>query len=381
MKSNLKIAIVHDFLTKIGGSEKLLQVVHEIYPDAPIYTLLYSKKGTNNIFEKSDYKIMPSYLNKYPDFLIRKPRLFLSKLPFAIESFDFSNYDIVISISNSFAHGVVTSPATFHITYCNSPMRYIWDWYHEYLAENNIKFTIFGLIIRKILHQVRIWDKIASERSDFWMANSDNVAKRIKKYYRQDSVTVYPPVEKPTALKNNSSNQKYYLIISRLEPYKKIDIAIEAFNQNGYNLVVIGTGSEFGRLKKSAKANIKFLGWQNQSVVNKHLSNCRALIFPGEEDFGITPVEAMYCGKFVIALNAGGVKETVINNKTGVLFNDGDPDSLNRAISTFENNYTKFNPQDAKNQADKFSKNKFINDLKKTIETEYDHYQKKFNAQ
>ena len=324
---------------------------------------------------------MPSYLNKYPDFLIRKPRLFLSKLPFAIESFDFSNYDIVISISNSFAHGVVTSPATFHITYCNSPMRYIWDWYHEYLAENNIKFTIFGLIIRKILHQVRIWDKIASERSDFWMANSDNVAKRIKKYYRQDSVTVYPPVEKPTALKNNSSNQKYYLIISRLEPYKKIDIAIEAFNQNGYNLVVIGTGSEFGRLKKSAKANIKFLGWQNQSVVNKHLSNCRALIFPGEEDFGITPVEAMYCGKFVIALNAGGVKETVINNKTGVLFNDGDPDSLNRAISTFENNYTKFNPQDAKNQADKFSKNKFINDLKKTIETEYDHYQKKFNAQ
>lgn len=379
MNSNIKIAIVHDFLTKIGGSEKLLAVVHELYPEAPIYTLLYSKKGTNNFFEKKDYKIIPSYLNKYPDFLIRKPRLFLSKLPFAIESFNLSNYDVVISVSNSFAHGVITSPATFHITYCNSPMRYCWDWYHEYLKENNIKFNFSGLIVRKILHQVRIWDKIASERSDFWIANSDNVAKRIKKYYRKNSTTIYPPVDKPFIAKNSPSDQKYYLIISRLEPYKKIDIAVKAFNKNGQNLVVIGTGSELNKLKKMAKTNIKFLGWQNQNVVNKHLSNCRALIFPGEEDFGITPVEAMYCGKFVIALNMGGVKETVINNKTGVLFDKSDPDALNKAIKIFEINYAKYDPQDSINQAEKFSKAIFLNNFKKTVEIEYDRYRKKYH--
>lgn len=379
MNSNVKIAIVHDFLTKIGGSEKLLSVVHELYPQAPIYTLLYSKKGTNNYFENKDYKIIPSYLNKYPDFLIRKPRLFLSKLPFAIESFNFSNYDLVISISNSFAHGVITSPATFHATYCNSPMRYSWDWYHQYLTENNIKFNLFGLIVRKILHQVRIWDKIASTRTDFWMANSNNVAKRISKYYRKDSITVYPPVDEPRSEKYNSSAQNYYLIISRLEPYKKTDIAVEAFNKNGRNLIIIGTGSELNKLKNIAKSNIKFLGWQNQNVVNEHLLNCRALIFPGEEDFGITPVEAMFRGKFVIALNAGGVKETVINNKTGVLFDGINPESLNKAVEKFEINYDKFDPRDSKIQAKKFSKSKFLNDFKKIIESEFNLYQKQYH--
>jgi len=377
MKNNIKIAIVHDFLTKIGGAEKVLQFVHQIFPDAPIFTLLYSKKGTSRMFENSSYTIISSYLNKYPDFLIRKPKLFLNKLSYAIEQFDLSKYDAVISLSNSFAHGVITRPETFHFTYCHSPMRYAWDWYHQYLEENEIGFGVIGLYIRKSLSQVRIWDKLASKRTDFWTANSINVAKRIKKYYQIDSKVIYRPVEIKNVKISPFRNNKYYLIISRLEPYKKIDLAIKAFNQNRRPLIVIGAGSCDNSLKEIAKENIKFIGWQSQNNLEEYIINAKALIFPGEEDFGLTPIEAMSFGRPVIALNKGGVKETVIDHETGVLFNNSSPQSLNEAIDCFESNINIIKPDKCRSHAKLYAKEIFLSDFKDTFFEEYDKYQQK----
>jgi hypothetical protein len=190
----MKVALVHDFLTKLGGAENVLVSLHEIYPDAPVYTLLYDEKGTKGQFKK--YKIITSSLQKYPH-LIRKPRFLFSRLAGAIEEFDFSEFDVVISSSNAFAHGVITPPKTFHATYCHSPMRYVWDWHAEYLKENKIGFGLIGLYVRNLIHNIRMWDKVASDRTDLWIANSSNVAKRIKKYYRKDSSVIYPLADSP----------------------------------------------------------------------------------------------------------------------------------------------------------------------------------------
>jgi len=368
----MKIAIVHEFLTKIGGAEKVLLSLHKIYPEAPIYTLLYYEKGTGGKF--SDCKIISSSLKKYPDFLRRKTKLFLPKLARAIEEFDFSEYDIVISNSNSFAHGILTKPSTFHICYCNSPMRYAWDWYHEYMKENKIGFGIKGLYIRNLLHKIRIWDKISSERVDFWLANSKNVQKRITKYYQKDSKIIYPPVDVEKIDFSDNVPDDYYVILSRLEPYKNVDLAIKAFNQSGRSLVIIGKGSMEQRLRSRASKNIEFLGWQSDKSVREYLKNAKALIFPGEDDFGITPVESMAAGRPVIAFGQGGALETIIDNKTGVFFNDTTPQSLNEAIDKLEKNYSDFVPSICRKQAEQFSEENFEKEIVNIIKAESDRY-------
>lgn len=371
----MKIAIVHDFLTKIGGAEKVLLDLHNIYPEAPIYTLLYDEKGLNGMFK--DCEIIQSSLKKYPSFLRRKTKLFLPKLAQAIEEFDFSEYDIVLSSSNSYAHGILTKPRTFHICYCNSPMRYIWDWYHEYMIENKIGYGIKGLYIRNTLHNIRIWDKVASERVDFWIANSKNVSKRLKKYYQKESKIIYPslPVDKIEFSDNIPDD--YYIVISRLEPYKKIDLAVKAFNQSGKSLVIIGTGSDQSRLKNMAKINVEFLGWQSDKSVQEYLRNAKALIFSGEEDFGLTPVEAMACGRPVVALKKGGTLETVIEGETGTFFDHETPESLNDAVDKLEKDYTKFTPNNCRKQAEKFSTDKFREQIRETVSEEYEKYMSK----
>lgn len=374
----MKVAIVHDFLTKTGGAEKVLEVLHQMFPDAPIYTSLYSKGGTKGIFEKKDYTIIPSYLNKNPDWIIRKPKLFLGKLSKAMESFDFSEYDIVISSSNSFAHGVITKPKTFHLTYCHSPMRYAWDWYHEYMKENKIGFNFKGLYIRNLLYNIRIWDKVASTRTDYWLANSINVADRIKKYYGKDSELLYPPVDVKRIDINENISDDYYVIVSRLEPYKKIDLAISAFNLLKKPLVIIGTGSELENLKAHANQNIEFLGWQSDKSVIEYIRNSKALIFPGEDDFGLTPVEAMACGRPVIAYKKGGATETIIDGKTGIFFEDSTAKSISDAVELMEKNYLDFSPRECRRQAEKFSKEIFITKFQEILDREYEKYKNKF---
>lgn len=374
----MKIAIVHDFITKIGGAEKVLQEIHKIFPDAPIYTLLYDKVGTKREFSSSDYKIITSGLQKLPKSLRRRHRYLISKFPQAIENFDLSQFDIVISSSNSFAHGVITRPQTLHITYCYSPTRYLWDWSNEYLSENKVGFGFKGLYIRHILSKQRIWDFLASKRSDKFVAISKTVASRIKKYYKVDSEIIYPPVKVDEFLKNSEKAGDYYLIVSRLTQYKKIDLAISAFNKLKLPLHIIGEGSDSIRLKSLANDNNKFIGWVSEKDKIEALKKCKAFIFPGEDDFGIAPVEAMATGRPVIAYKSGGATETVVEGKTGEFFsNPNNPNDLILAVKKLEKNYQKYNVSDCKNQAKKFSQEIFVEKFKKYVLSEYEKYQTK----
>lgn len=366
----MRIALVHDFLTKKGGAENVLLAMHEAFPDAPIYTLLYDKVGTKNLFEK-DCEIRASSLQKYPSFIRRRPKFLFGQFPKAIEEFNFSDFDIVVSSSNAFAHGIITSPSTLHICYCHSPMRYVWDWHAEYLKENNIGFGIKGLIVRNMIHNIRIWDKLTSSRVDLWLANAKNVQNRITKYYQKDSTVLYPPVETAKISQYERKAEDFYLIVSRIEPYKKVDLAVDAFNQNGKKLIVVGEGSQLESLKKIAKENISLLGWQSNESIYKLLSTAKGLIFPGEDDFGITPVEAMAAGTPVIAFAKGGTLETVVADKTGLFFQEESVASLNHTIELFEKNIDKFTAKNCKEQSQKFSKEIFIKNLKEIVEEEY----------
>jgi glycosyltransferase involved in cell wall biosynthesis len=368
-KSNMKIAIVHDFLIKLGGAEKVLEVLHEIYPDAPIYTILYDKDGTRGIFEKNEFNIIPSCLQKYPALIRKRSKLLLSKFPSAIESFDLTKYDVVITSSNSFSHGAIIKPTAKQICYCYSPMRYVWDWYNEYLDENKIGFGLFGIYIRNLLSRTRVWDFNTSKRTDKWIAISNTISKRIKKYYRADSSVIYPPTDIDNLDLIAKPRLNYYLIISRLSPYKKIDLAIEAFNLSGNKLKVVGEGSDFNKLKSISKDNIEFLGFRNEYEKIKLLQNCKALIFPGEEDFGLTPIEAMACGRPVIAYGKGGVTETVVNGVTGIFFKNDTPSSLNESINQFEAEIDKFKPEVCRSRAKLFSKKQFIQNFNEAVDS------------
>jgi glycosyltransferase involved in cell wall biosynthesis len=258
-------------------------------------------------------------------------------------------------------------------------MRYIWDYTNEYLKENKIGFGLKGLFVRKTLHEIRVWDKVSSYRVDGWVANSSNVRERIKKYYGQDSTVIYPPVPVENIEFNENIPDDYYVIVSRLEPYKKIELAVQAFNQLKKPLVIIGTGSEEKHLKKIANGNIEFLGWQSEKAVYEYMRNAKALIFPGEEDAGITPIESMATGRPVIAYKKGGVRESVIEAKTGVFFDEPTVESLVEAISNFENKIQEFSPKVCRENALKFSEEHFKEQFLGTLKNKYDKYLNEIN--
>ena len=370
----MKVALVHDFLTKNGGAEKVLIALHEMFPDAPVYTLLYNESGTKGKYK--DWQIKASSLQRTPAFL-RKPRFLLSRLAPAIEEFDFSSYDLVISSSNSFAHGIITPARTFHLSYCHSPMRYAWDWCNEYLLENNLGFGLKGIFARYLIHQIRIWDRVAADRVDCWVANSINVQERIQKYYRTNSTIVYPPVD--TAQIEPTEKEPYdsYLIVSRLEPYKNIRYAVEAFNHLGKKLIIIGEGSELSTLRSIAKPNIEFLGWQDDNSVHKHLAQSKALIFPGEDDFGITPVESMAAGRPVLALGKGGALETVIDGKTGLFIQNPSANDIISTVNEFELHFAEFEADCCRKRAMNFSAQKFKENMQQAINLGLKEYQKR----
>jgi glycosyltransferase involved in cell wall biosynthesis len=246
-------------------------------------------------------------------------------------------------------------------------MRYVWDWYHNYLEENKIGYGIKGLYIRNLLKNVRVWDKVAADRVDLWLAQSQTAQKRIKKYYGKDSLIINPPVPVEKIKISSDLPDKYYLIVSRLEPYKKIDLAIRTFNQNNKRLVIIGVGSDEKRLKEMAKENIEFLGWQSDGAIYEYMRNSYAYIFPGEEDFGITPVESMASGRPVLAYKKGGVVETVVEGKTGYFFENETVDDLNQAIERLEKNYKLISPIECRRQAEKFGEKVFLGKMAKVI--------------
>lgn len=359
----MNIALVHDYLTRLGGAERVLKTLSEIFPKAPIYTLLYDESKVSPIFSKE--RVVTSRLQKMPLLMRRNPRYLLPLLPRVVEEWDFSNFDIVISSNSAFVHGIITAPKTHHLCYFHSPMRFAWDWTHEYIAEQRIGL-LRKIAIAHLLKKIRMWDCAAASRVDTAIANSRTVQQRIAKYYRRHAEIIYPPVD-ISRFKISRSSENFFLIISQLTPYKKIDLAIQLFNKIQRRLVIIGDGPQHNYLQSIAGDTIDFLGFKDDATVKTYLENCRALIFPGEEDFGITPIEAMACGKPVVAFGKGGVTESVIEGITGEFFYEPTVASMEDGLARFMQNEKHFNPDACRRQARKFDKETFIEHMKKAI--------------
>ncbi len=373
MLENKKIALVHYWLVGMRGGEKVVESLCRLFPHIDIYTLIYNKDKVSDLV--SSKKIYTSFIQKMP-FAKKKHQLYLPFMPVAVEQFDLSGYDIVISSESGVAKGVLTKPETCHICYCHSPMRYLWNMYFDYL--NNEKIGCLKKnFIRWYFNYLRVWDLASSFRVDYFICNSNNVRKRILKYYNRDSAVIYPPVS-VDGFKFSEKKEDFYLVISQLVSYKRIDIAVDAFNISGKNLIIIGDGPERKKLVKKAGKNIKFLGWQENEVLKEHYSNARAFIFPGEEDFGITPVEAQASGTPVIGYGKGGLLETVIDGVTGLFFEKQDALSLVEAVERFEKIEHSLDRLKIRENSKKFDVSIFENDIKDFIIEKYNDYCKKY---
>lgn len=365
--NGMQVALVHDFLLKLGGAERVLKVFSDMYPKAPIYTFLYDETKMASVFPTS--RIIASKLQRYPRLLKKHYRYLLPLLPRAIEEWDFSDFDLVISSNTAFAHGIVTSTKTTHVSYFHSPMRFAWDWYHEYKKEQRGGF-FKNMAIAILMKKIRMWDRTSADRVDFFLANSETVRRRIAKYYRQDAEVMYPPVD-ISRYKIGKEHQDFFLIVSTLTPYKRIDLAIQLFSKIKRRLVIIGDGPHMEFLKSIASPNIDFLGYKPDDVVAEYMQNCRALIFPGEDDFGITPVEAMACGKPVLAYGFGGATETVIPGVTGELFFEPTIASMEQGLAKLLLNEKNYHPYGIRRHAEQFDteifKKKMRNFLRKTV--------------
>lgn len=349
----MRIALVHDYLNQYGGGERMLEIFCEMFPDAPIYTLLYDEQATGHVFRNRE--IHTSFLQRLP--LIKKyHRLLPFLMPIAIEQFDLSYYDVVISNSASFAKGVITKPRTRHISYCLTPTRYLWDDSHRYLAEANYPW-LFKKFIPLFLSYLRIWDFEAAFRVDKFIAISSFIQKRIKKYYNRESEIIYPAIDVSKYHIATDKPEDYFLMVGRMVPYKKFDLAVKVFNATGQKLKIVGDGPEFKHLKRIAWPNIEFLGLISDCDMPKLYSHCKAVIFPQEEDFGLVPLEAMASGRPVIAYRGGGAMETVIDGENGVFFDQQTEIDLVRAIGRFE--YTHWDAQKIRAHAFKFDKSVF----------------------
>ncbi|MDI6619040.1 MAG: glycosyltransferase family 4 protein [Clostridiales bacterium] len=324
----MKIAIVHDWLTDMGGAERIIINFKEIYPSAPIYTSIYNPDKLDDTLKNINVKT--SFLQDRKGARENHQKYF-PLMPMAFESFDLNKYDVILSSSTSCAKGVITKPETMHVCYCNTPMRYAWEFYYQYAQNVSGLKKIF---LKYFMNYMRIWDNVSSYRVDYFIANSENVAKRIWKHYRRESVVIHPPVRCNLFTLDNI-DEDYFLVVSRLVPYKRIDLAVQAFNEMKLPLVIIGEGSERKKLEYMANDNIKFLGRKPDDIIKKYYSRCRAFIFPGEEDFGITPLEAQASGRPVIAYGKGGALETVIEGETGVFFREQTVESLKAAVEIF----------------------------------------------
>jgi glycosyltransferase involved in cell wall biosynthesis len=358
----MKVALVHDYLNQMGGAERVVLALHEIFPDAPIYTSIYDPQRVDPAFQKMD--IRTSFMQKFP-LVTKHHQPYLPFYPFAMESLDLRAYDLVLSSSSAFGKGVITKPETMHICYCHTPMRWCWN-YAEYvereqlgkLARNILPFVITGL---------RVWDQTSAMRVDHFIANSPVVAERIQKYYRRDAMFIPPPVEAHRFPFDAAAEiEDYFLILSRLIPYKRIDLAIAACNRLHLPLVIIGGGRDIERLTHLAGPTIRFMGRLSDEEVLHYYTHCRAFLFPGEEDFGITPLEAQAAGRPVIAYGAGGALASVVDGVTGKFFTEQTTDSLAEVLASF--NEHMYDPNAIRNHALEFDTPRFKRRILQFIE-------------
>ncbi|MBI1937983.1 MAG: glycosyltransferase [Ignavibacteriales bacterium] len=364
----MKIALVHDWLTSMRGGEKVLEVLCELYPGAALFTLLHNKGNLSPTIERM--KIETSFIDKLP-MKENHYRNYLPLFPGAIESLDFSGYDLIISSSHCVAKGAKPQKDALHICYCHTPMRYVWEMYDEYFGKGKA-----GILTRTAMSiaapYLRNWDVKSSSRVNYFIANSHNVARRINEYYSRTSDVIHPPVDMDS-FQLYEKDDGYYLIVSALVPYKRVDLAIELFNRSGKKLIIVGSGPENEKLRSLASSNIKFLGWADNKELQSLYGGCKALIFPGIEDFGIVPLEAMACGKPVIAYGKGGALETVVEGLTGTFFYEQNIESLSEAVKKFET--AKFDGAAIREHAKKFDRAVFKESMRKYIEVKIgDHF-------
>lgn len=364
----MKIALVHDWLPFMGGAERVVTNFLEIFEDSPIYTSVYNRDKLEGLLK--DANIKGSFLQNIKS-AVKDHRKFLPLMPSAFESFDLNSYDVVLSSSSSCAKGVITSPSTCHICYCHSPMRYGWEFYYEYIQNVG---KLKKLFIRYVMNYMRIWDNVSSDRVDYFIANSKNVAKRIWKHYKRESVVIHPPV-RSKFFKICEEKEDYFLIVSRLQEYKKVDLAVEVCSRLNVPLVVIGDGPMKQEiLKKVNSDKIKILGRQSDEVVKEYYRKAKAFLFPGEEDFGITPLEAQVSGTPVIAFGKGGALETVVENKTGVFFREQSVDSMIDGIERF--NKIEFDKFEIRNHAETFDEEIFKEKILKFVKEKTEEFSK-----
>lgn len=378
-KSKIKVAVIHDWLPVIAGGEKVLEQILKVFPGADVYTLFdFLNDEQRSIFGTS--KINTSYLNKLPK-VKKYYRKILPLCPQAIEHFDLSEYDLIISSSHAVAKGVITGANQTHISYVHTPSRYAWDLMHQYLKESGMDKGIKNLVAEYLLHKFRIWDYRTANGVDVFIANSNFIKKRIWKVYRREAEVIYPPVN-IDLFSFHEQKEDFYMTASRMVPYKRIDLIAQAFTKlPDLKLKIIGDGPEMNKIRKIAETapNIELMGYQENTVLRDHMQRAKAFIFAAEEDFGIVPVEAQACGTPVIAYGAGGALETVIDyskssqSGTGLFFKEQTENSLVETIQKFEKIHSKISPQNCRLNAETFSPDIFkekLNELvKKTIQS------------
>jgi glycosyltransferase involved in cell wall biosynthesis len=347
-----RVALVHDWLTGMRGGEKILEVLCELFPGATLFTLLHNKGAMSPIIERM--KIKTSFIQHLP-MKATKYRNYLPLMPLAIGSLDFSGYNLIFSTSAAVAKGAIPREDAVHICYCNSPMRYVWDQYEEYFGKGRAGF-VSRSVMALMVPYLRRWDVRTCNRVHYFIANSHNVAERIARIYHRTSDVIYPPVS-TDQFTVSEKDDGYYLIVSALVPYKRVDLAINAFNRYDEKLLVVGSGPEREKLEKLANKNIEFLGWQSGENLAKLYAGCRALVFPGVEDFGIVPLEAMASGKPVVAFGEGGALETVVAQnecQTGIFFYEATVGTLITALQSLSK--LKLDPYAIRHHAEKFDR-------------------------
>ena len=362
----MKVAIVHDFFCNLGGSDQVAAGLHQLYPDAPVYTLLVSDRNRQGALLQG-MNIKTSFVQRLP-LARRRHEIYLPLFPLAIESFDLTGFDLVLSSSHASAKGVIPAPEALHICYCHTPARYAWDL--SYLYARRVSWLWRGYIAM-VMHRFRVWDISTASRVDHFVANSHFVAQRIERYYRRPSTVIYPPVDTAYFTPGGGGGD-YYLVVSRLTAYKQIDLTIEAFNRLGEPLWVVGDGPERRRLRAMAGPNVRFLGALPREGVRDAMRSCQALVFSGKEDFGITPVEVQATGRPVIAYGGGGALESVIDGVTGVLFGEQTAEALCEAVGRAA--HLSFDQDAIRRHAVRFDREVFCRKMSAFIQEKWDEH-------
>ncbi|MEB7875096.1 glycosyltransferase family 4 protein [Klebsiella oxytoca] len=374
---DMNVGIVADWLVTYAGSEKVIKEFIEVYPESDLYSIVDFLSSKDRSLFKGKSAIT-SFIQKLPA-AKSKYHKYLPLMPLAIEQLDVSKHNVVLSSCHAVSKGVITGPDQLHICYVHSPIRYAWDLQHQYLKEAGLNKGLKGLLAKWLLHKIRIWDYRTANGVDHFIANSHFIARRIKKVYGRNSTVIYPPVD-VNRFSLCEDKEDYYFTASRMVPYKRMDLIVEAFSlMPEKQLIVIGDGSEMDKIKSKATSNVKILGYQSNKVMQEHMQKAKAFVFAAEEDFGITPVEAQACGTPVIALGKGGSLETVRpygeDKPTGIFFEKQEVKSLIDAISVFESNIQAFIPNNCRDNALRFSVERFQNEISAFIESKWNEFQ------